>query len=110
MRDHRGRYLRHYFYGGAELTLERIVTRAAALVGANAVVGAFSPPLRPAGAPEDEAVLERIAEARARLPAATTVHLGDAAGFEPLDASDLVLAFTVFSSILDETFQHRLAN
>ena len=64
MRDHRGRYLRHYFYGAAEPTLERIATRAATLVGANAVVGAFSPPIRPPGAPEDEPVLERIAEAR----------------------------------------------
>lgn len=57
-----------------------------------------------------ELLPDRHAEARARLPAATTVHLGDAAAFEPLDASDLVLAFTVFSSILDETFRHRLAD
>jgi len=64
MRDHRGRHLRHYFYGGAPATLERIVARAGTMVGADAVVGSFSPPMRPADAPEDEEVLERIAEAR----------------------------------------------
>jgi len=57
-----------------------------------------------------ELLHERHAEARARLPAATAVHLGDATAFEPLDAADLVVAFTVFSSILDDAFQHRLAD
>ena len=64
MRDDRGRYLRHFFYGGAPRTLERIVARAAHRIGAGAVVGAYSPPLRPAGAAEDAQVLAQIAAAR----------------------------------------------
>ena len=51
----------------------------------------------------------RHADARARLPGSTAVHLGDASVFEP-EPQDLVLAFTVFSSILDDAFQHRLAD
>jgi len=51
----------------------------------------------------------RHAEARARLPATTAVHLGDASALD-MEPQDLVLAFTVFSSILDDAFQHRLAN
>jgi N-acetylglucosaminyldiphosphoundecaprenol N-acetyl-beta-D-mannosaminyltransferase len=64
MRDHRGRYLRHYFYGGAPYTLERIVARAGELVGVAAIAGAYSPPLRPARAPEDAQVLAQIEAAR----------------------------------------------
>jgi N-acetylglucosaminyldiphosphoundecaprenol N-acetyl-beta-D-mannosaminyltransferase len=64
LRDARARRVRHYFYGAAEATLRRIVSRATRTAGANAIAGAYSPPLRPAGAPESEQVLARIAAAR----------------------------------------------
>src|SRR5256885_8587785 len=50
MRDPRGRYLRHYFYGGAPSTPESILARPSPRVGAGAGVGADSPPMPPAGA------------------------------------------------------------
>lgn len=52
----------------------------------------------------------RVAAARARLPAALVVHEGDALAL-PLPAAsfDLVLQVTVFSSLLDDAFQQRLA-
>ena len=57
-----------------------------------------------------ELLPERAAAARAVLPAAVTVIEGDAA-LAPLAPSscDAVLAFTVFSSILDDRQQERLA-
>lgn len=64
MRDARAPTLRHYFYGAAPRTLERIVERAKRMVGAEAVVGSYSPPLRPAGAPEDTDVIDRMVSAR----------------------------------------------
>lgn len=57
-----------------------------------------------------ELLRTRYTEARARLPDATTVHLGDASTFDPGPTQDIVLAFTVFSSILDAAFQQRLAD
>lgn len=52
----------------------------------------------------------RAAAARQRLPAATAVHVGDAMALDIAPASfDLVLQFTVFSSLLDAPFQQRLA-
>lgn len=73
MRDPRAQKLRHYFYGGSPRTLERIAERAITMIGRPAVVGWHSPPLRPAGAPEDEAVVERI---RALDPHVIWVGLG----------------------------------
>jgi N-acetylglucosaminyldiphosphoundecaprenol N-acetyl-beta-D-mannosaminyltransferase len=67
MRDPRSRTLRHYFYGASPEAIERIATRAAGLLGADAIAGYYSPPMRPAGAPEDPEVLERIAAARPDL-------------------------------------------
>lgn len=57
-----------------------------------------------------ELLPERHAEARSRLPAATTLWLGDASE-APVGAAsqDLVLQSTVFSSLLDDVFQQRLA-
>ena len=53
---------------------------------------------------------ERIATARERLPPAVRLVLGDAAGLDLAPQSqDMVLAFTVFSSILDAEVQARLA-
>lgn len=53
---------------------------------------------------------ERAASARQRLPAATQVLAGDALA-QPLPEAgfELVLQYTVFSSILDDAFQQRLA-
>ena len=58
-----------------------------------------------------ELLPERHAQARRVLPQATQVWLGDAcqAPVEP-GSQDLVLAFTVFSSLLDDAFQQRLAD
>lgn len=65
-------------------------------------------PARLAGA---ELLPERAATARQRLPAATAVHAGDAMQLAQADSSlDLVLLSTVFSSILDDAFQQRLAD
>ncbi len=58
-----------------------------------------------------ELLPERHAQARRVLPAATTLRLGDATRAPVAPASqDLVLAFTVFSSLLDIEFQRCLAN
>ena len=57
-----------------------------------------------------ELLPERVAAARACLPAAVRIELGDAAqaAVEP-GSQDAVLAFTVFSSVLDDHQQQRLA-
>ena len=58
----------------------------------------------------NELLPERAAAARRRLPVATRLHEGDALALPQADASlDIVLQSTVFSSILDEAFQQRLA-
>jgi SAM-dependent methyltransferase len=58
----------------------------------------------------NELLPDRAAAARARLPAATALHVGDATELALPDASfDLVLQSTVFSSLLDDAFQQRLA-
>lgn len=58
-----------------------------------------------------ELLPERHALARAVLPAALPLHLGDACVAPVGDAScDLVLQSTVFSSLLDDAFQQRLAD
>ena len=58
-----------------------------------------------------ELLPERHAQARAVLPGATAVWLGDAtrAPIEPA-SQDIVLQSTVFSSLLDDAFQQRLAD
>lgn len=58
-----------------------------------------------------ELLAERHAQARHRLPAAATLHLGDASGV-PIapESQDIVLQSTVFSSLLDDAFQQRLAD
>ena len=59
----------------------------------------------------NELLPERAAAARLRLPASVAVHEGDALQMPLPDASfDLVLQYTVFSSILDDAFQARLAD
>jgi len=58
-----------------------------------------------------ELLPERVASARQRLPAAVTVIPGDACALPFQPASfDLVVQMTVFSSLLDDAFQHRLAS
>jgi len=58
-----------------------------------------------------ELLPERLAQARSALPAATTLIEGDAlkASIEPA-SQDVVMQSTVFSSLLDDAFQHRLAD
>lgn len=58
-----------------------------------------------------ELLPERHEAARARLPAAVRLSLGDAAEVPvPADSADIVFASTVFSSLLDDAFQQRLAD
>jgi ubiquinone/menaquinone biosynthesis C-methylase UbiE len=58
-----------------------------------------------------ELLPERLALARARLPAALTLHGGDASQLSLAPASlDLVFQSTVFSSLLDDAFQQQLAD
>jgi SAM-dependent methyltransferase len=70
--------------------------------------------LRVGFAPENlqgiELLPERAAGARAKLPAATRLHEGDASR-APIDrgSQDLVFQSVVFSSLLDDDFQHALA-
>jgi N-acetylglucosaminyldiphosphoundecaprenol N-acetyl-beta-D-mannosaminyltransferase len=61
MRDPRARRIRHYFYGASPETIERIAARARALVGADAIAGLLSPPMRAAGAMEEADVVAAIA-------------------------------------------------
>ena len=57
-----------------------------------------------------ELLPERHAAARSRLPASVRLTLGDAVTAEIEESScDVVLASTVFSSLLDDDFQCRLA-
>lgn len=58
----------------------------------------------------NELLAERAAIARHFLPADTQILTGDASSLDLPDASfDVVLQSTVFTSILDNTFQERLA-
>ncbi len=65
---------------------------------------------QPARLAGNDLLPERVAAARSRLPAATRVLEGDALQLPLPPASlDLVHQSTVFSSILDASFQHALA-
>lgn len=58
----------------------------------------------------NELLPERAAQARRQLPALTAVHAGDATALDlPAGGFDLVVQSTVFSSILDDGVQQRLA-
>lgn len=58
-----------------------------------------------------ELLPERAAQARRCLPAALALHAGDALQAPIAEASqDIVFAATVFSSLLDDAFQQRLAD
>lgn len=58
-----------------------------------------------------ELLAERHVRARERLPAAVQLLHADAAGVDLAEASqDVVLQSTVFSSLLDDAFQQRLAD
>jgi len=57
-----------------------------------------------------ELLPERHAVARSVLPSAVNLHLGDALQLpQPEGSLDIVYAATVFSSLLDDAFQQRLA-
>jgi SAM-dependent methyltransferase len=58
-----------------------------------------------------ELLPERIAQARAGLPASVALFEGDATALDLAPASfDIVFVSTVFSSLLDDAFQQRLAD
>ena len=66
---------------------------------------------RPENLVANELLPERAAKARARLPLETKVLEGDASVLElPSGSFDAVLQSTVFTSILDDAFQHKLAD
>ena len=57
-----------------------------------------------------ELLSDRVAGARARLPVALDVHEGDASTADVASESqDIVFQSVVFSSLLDDAFQHELA-
>ena len=57
-----------------------------------------------------ELLPERLERARHQLPAALSLHAGDALQLDlPADSQDAVFVSTVFSSLLDAAFQQRLA-
>ena len=65
---------------------------------------------RPQNLAGNELREDRLAEARARLPEAVATLAGDASAIDLEDESfDIVLQSTVFTSILDDAFQERLA-
>ena len=58
-----------------------------------------------------ELLPERLEQARAGLPAAVTLHQGDATRLQiAADTQDVVFVSTVFSSLLDDAFQQHLAD
>ncbi|MFH1731248.1 MAG: class I SAM-dependent methyltransferase [Planctomycetota bacterium] len=66
---------------------------------------------RPENLVGNELIEERAREARHLLPAATEVITGDACELDlPDESFDIVLQSTVFTSILDDEFQKRLAD
>jgi len=64
IRDRRGRRIRHFFYGSNEETILPLLARVTDLLGADAICGWHCPPIRPAGAIEDAAILTKIAAAK----------------------------------------------
>lgn len=58
-----------------------------------------------------ELLPQRLEQARALLPAALVLHGGDATRVEmPPQSQDIAFVSTVFSSLLDDAFQQRLAD
>jgi SAM-dependent methyltransferase len=57
-----------------------------------------------------ELLPDRVAQARLALPSLLPLHVGDATALElPSASQDVVLLSTVFSSLLDDAFQERMA-
>ena len=61
------RQLGHYFYGSTPAAIERLTTSLTSRFGEFNLVGAYSPPIRPAGFEEDEEVLSRIRQLRPHI-------------------------------------------
>jgi len=58
-----------------------------------------------------ELLHERLGQARLALPAALALHGGDASALDlPPASQDIVFTSTVFSSLLDDAFQQRMAD
>lgn len=62
--DPRAGTVRHYFYGSHEITTKAVAERATEASGAHAVAGWFCPPMRPAGAMEDDTVIASMQASR----------------------------------------------
>ena len=59
--DPRARTVRHYFYGGTPEQTRSIVDKVTQMLGSGAIAGWHAPPMREAGALEDEGVTNKIA-------------------------------------------------
>ncbi len=59
--DPRARTVRHYFYGGTPEQTRSIVDKVTQMLGSGAIAGWHAPPMREAGALEDEGVINKIA-------------------------------------------------
>ena len=67
--------------------------------------------MRPEHLSGAELLPERLAQARAALPAALVLHGGDATALDlPPASKDIVFVSTVFSSLLDDAFQQQMAD
>jgi SAM-dependent methyltransferase len=79
--------------------------------GGDNLLGLVRLGFRPENLVGNELLEERCATARHRLPAATRVLCGDASELDLASGSfDVVLQSTVFTSILDDSFQQKLAD
>ena len=65
--DPRSSCQRHFFYGGHPATLDVLMARVRENLHDDAIAGAYSPPMRPAGAREETAVIRRIRDSGANI-------------------------------------------
>jgi N-acetylglucosaminyldiphosphoundecaprenol N-acetyl-beta-D-mannosaminyltransferase len=62
--DPRARHLRHFFYGGNDDSMSALLAVVKGIIGSEAIAGSYCPPLRDAGAFEEETVILSIIESR----------------------------------------------
>jgi N-acetylglucosaminyldiphosphoundecaprenol N-acetyl-beta-D-mannosaminyltransferase len=61
------RPLRHYFYGSTPAVISKLTTTLSSRFGEFNFIGAYSPPIRPAGFAEDEEVIRHIRELKPHI-------------------------------------------
>jgi N-acetylglucosaminyldiphosphoundecaprenol N-acetyl-beta-D-mannosaminyltransferase len=62
-----GQGVRHFLYGSTSATTARLKSKLLSLYPAARVVGVYNPPIRPVGAPEDDAVCQMINDSGADI-------------------------------------------